>query len=101
MQLSLPSLTGLTRNTLALSSDKSQCEANGKLFIHLAIPSSYRTTEKQTALDHDNLNPYLEGDPDEIISEEDLPFTRFKLPPEEEEAGSIRTSTYVLKHFIL
>ena len=61
----------------------------------------HRTTEKQTALDHDNLNPYLESDPDEIISEEDLPFTRFKLPPEEEEAGSIRTSTYVLKHFIL
>ena len=61
----------------------------------LAVVS--RTIEKQTALDHDNLfiNPYLEGDPDEIISEEDLPFTRFKLPPEEEEVGSIRTSTYV------
>ena len=42
---------------------------------------------------NDNLfvNPYLEGDPDEIIREEDHPFTRFKLPPEEEEVGSIRT----------
>lgn len=58
---------------------------------------SYGTIENQTLLDHDHLfvNPYLEGDPDEIISEEDLPFTRFKLPPEEEEVGSIRTSTYV------
>ncbi|KAF8798761.1 cytidine deaminase-like protein [Phlegmacium glaucopus] len=38
------------------------------------------------------LNPYLEGDPNEIVPEEDLPFTRFKLPPEEEEVGSIRTA---------
>ncbi|GLB38437.1 putative SET domain containing protein [Lyophyllum shimeji] len=36
-------------------------------------------------------DPYLEGDPNEIISDEDLPFTRFKLPPEEEELDSIRT----------
>jgi hypothetical protein len=60
---------------------------------------SHGSIEKQAILDHDNLflNPYLEGDPDEIISEEDLPFTRFKLPPEEEEIGSIRTSTCVPK----
>ena len=75
MQQSLPSLT------LSLSSDEKP------LFL------SHGAIEKQTVLDHDNLNPYLEGDPDEIISEEDLPFTRFKLPPEEE-VGSIRTSTY-------
>ncbi|KAF8158313.1 cytidine deaminase-like protein [Crassisporium funariophilum] len=37
------------------------------------------------------INPYLEGDQEEVILEEHLPFTRFKLPPEEEEAGSIRT----------
>lgn len=36
-------------------------------------------------------NPY-EGDPDEIIDEEDLPFTRFKPVPEEETPESIRTS---------
>ena len=43
---------------------------------------------------NDNLfvNPYLEGDPDEIIPEEDLPFTRLKLSPEEEDVESIRTS---------
>ncbi|TFK40622.1 hypothetical protein BDQ12DRAFT_733838 [Crucibulum laeve] len=35
--------------------------------------------------------PFLDGNPDEIIPDEDLPFTRFKLPPEEEEPGSIRT----------
>lgn len=29
--------------------------------------------------------------PDEPVKEEDLPFTRYKLPPEEEEPGSIRT----------
>jgi tRNA-specific adenosine deaminase 3 len=43
------------------------------------------------------VNPYLEGDPDEIIPEEDLPFTRFQLPSEEEEVGSIRTGMYVPK----
>lgn len=31
--------------------------------------------------------------PDEPVKEEDLPFTRYKLPPEEEEPGSIRTSS--------
>ncbi|KAF8073797.1 hypothetical protein FPV67DRAFT_1606053 [Lyophyllum atratum] len=35
--------------------------------------------------------PYLDGDPNEIITDEELPFTRFKLPPEEEELDSIRT----------
>ena len=40
------------------------------------------------------VNPYVEGDPDEIVSEEDLPFTRFKPPPEEEEVESIRTGPY-------
>ncbi|KAH6911373.1 cytidine deaminase-like protein [Coprinopsis sp. MPI-PUGE-AT-0042] len=36
-------------------------------------------------------NPYMEGDPDEILPEEDLPFTRYKLPPEEETPDTIRT----------
>lgn len=39
-------------------------------------------------------NPYADGAPDEIISEDELPFTRFKLPPEEEDAESIRTGTF-------
>jgi len=39
-------------------------------------------------------NPYEDGDQNEIIPEEDLPFTRLKQAPEEEDAGSIRTSTY-------
>ena len=43
------------------------------------------------------VNPYLEGDPDQIIPEEDLPFTRLQLPSEEEEVGSIRTGMYVPK----
>ncbi|KAF9046419.1 hypothetical protein BJ165DRAFT_1471541 [Panaeolus papilionaceus] len=37
------------------------------------------------------VNPYIEGDQEEVIPEEDLPFIRYKLPPEEEEPGSIRT----------
>jgi tRNA-specific adenosine deaminase 3 len=37
--------------------------------------------------------PYLDGDPDEIIVEEELPFTKFKLPPEEEDIDTIRTGT--------
>ncbi|KAG6814268.1 hypothetical protein H0H92_015383 [Tricholoma furcatifolium] len=36
-------------------------------------------------------SPFTQGDPDEIISDESLPFTRYKLPPEEEELDSIRT----------
>ncbi|KAF8349305.1 cytidine deaminase-like protein [Amanita rubescens] len=35
--------------------------------------------------------PYLEGDPTDVIPDEQLPFTRFKLPPEEEDPDSIRT----------
>jgi tRNA-specific adenosine deaminase 3 len=38
--------------------------------------------------------PYLEGDPNDIIPDEQLPFTRFKLPPEEEDSDSIRTGNY-------
>lgn len=38
---------------------------------------------------------YLNGDPDEIIVEEQLPFTRFKLPPEEEDFDTIRTGTLI------
>ncbi|KAG6877127.1 hypothetical protein C0993_010079 [Termitomyces sp. T159_Od127] len=36
-------------------------------------------------------SPFEKGDPDEVISEEELPFTRYKLPPEEEDLDSIRT----------
>ena len=74
---------------------------NMKLTVSHSLPLplflSHGNIENQTILDHDNLfvNPYLEGNPDEIMSEEDLPFTRFKLPPEEEEVESIRTSTYL------
>ena len=71
---------------------------------HLSIFAmffSHGSIEKHIVLDHDDIfvNPYLEGDPDEIISEDDLPFTRFKLPPEEEEVGSIQTSTFVPKTY--
>ena len=37
-------------------------------------------------------NPYAQGDPDEIIPEENIPLSRFKPPPEEEDPDSIRTS---------
>ncbi|KAF9565707.1 hypothetical protein CPC08DRAFT_683412 [Agrocybe pediades] len=36
-------------------------------------------------------NPYEDGDPEEIVPEEDLPFIRYKPAPEEEDAESIRT----------
>ncbi|PPR05353.1 hypothetical protein CVT24_007967 [Panaeolus cyanescens] len=39
----------------------------------------------------DIVNPYLEGDQDEIIGEDELPFIRYKLPPEEEDPDSIKT----------
>lgn len=35
--------------------------------------------------------PFLAGDPNEIVPDEQLPFVRFKLPPEEEDLESIRT----------
>lgn len=37
--------------------------------------------------------PFLDGDPHKIIADEDLPFTRFKIPPDEEEMDTIRTGT--------
>jgi len=43
------------------------------------------------------VNPYAQGDPDEIIPEEDLPLSRFKLPLEEEDPDSIRTSESLQK----
>lgn len=42
----------------------------------------------------DTNEPYLDGDADEITLEEDLPFTRFKLPPEEEDFDTIHTGTF-------
>ncbi|KAF9013443.1 hypothetical protein BDQ17DRAFT_603491 [Cyathus striatus] len=36
-------------------------------------------------------NPYDSGSQDVLIEDQNLPFTRYKLPPEEEEPGSIRT----------
>ena len=38
-------------------------------------------------------NPYDGGDSEEIVPEDQLPFIRFKLPPEEEEPDSVRTGT--------
>lgn len=35
-------------------------------------------------------------DPDEIIPEDELPFTRFKPPPDEEDIDTIRTSTRLI-----
>lgn len=37
------------------------------------------------------INPYVDGDPKEVLAEEDLPFSRYKPPPEEEELESLRT----------
>lgn len=37
-------------------------------------------------------NPFTGGNPEEILSEEDLPFVRYKLPPDEEEPDAVRTS---------
>jgi tRNA-specific adenosine deaminase 3 len=41
-------------------------------------------------------NPFTGGDVEEILSEEDLPFVRHKVPPEEEEPETVRTSGYLL-----
>lgn len=41
-------------------------------------------------------NPYTDGDPEAIISEEDLPFLRLKPAPEEEDAQSIQTGACLL-----
>ncbi|KAF8636020.1 hypothetical protein AX15_000180 [Amanita polypyramis BW_CC] len=39
----------------------------------------------------DDDGPYLDGDPSDIIPDDDLPFIRYKLPHEEEDLESIRT----------
>lgn len=43
-------------------------------------------------LDEDS--PLPDSDPDEIVPEEQLPFTRFKPPPEEEDMASIHKGMY-------
>jgi len=40
-------------------------------------------------------NPYLEGDPNEVIPQKALPFTELKPPPDEEDPQSIRTSCVI------
>jgi tRNA-specific adenosine deaminase 3 len=43
-------------------------------------------------------DPILDGDPSDMISEQDLPFTRVKLwTDDEDELSSIRTSPYLLQ----
>ncbi|TFK73590.1 cytidine deaminase-like protein [Pluteus cervinus] len=42
-------------------------------------------------LDEVPLNPFDNGDPTETIAESDLPFIRYRPPPEEEEMETIRT----------
>ncbi|XP_006462692.1 hypothetical protein AGABI2DRAFT_49784, partial [Agaricus bisporus var. bisporus H97] len=37
-------------------------------------------------------NPFVGGDAEEILCEEDLPFVRYKVPAEEEELGTVRTT---------
>ncbi|KAH9480500.1 SET domain-containing protein 7 [Psilocybe cubensis] len=54
--------------------------------------SAVEDNDGSTSLNPSTMNPYIEGDPEEIIPEEDLPFVRFKLPPEEEEPHTIRTT---------
>ncbi|KAF7365315.1 Histone lysine methyltransferase set7 [Mycena venus] len=47
-------------------------------------------SEADNAAQH-TLPPFFDGPADEIVPEEDLPFERFKPPPEEETADTIRT----------
>lgn len=44
-------------------------------------------------------NPFVGGDAEEILCEEDLPFVRYKVPTEEEELGTVRTSECSLLHW--
>jgi tRNA-specific adenosine deaminase 3 len=46
-------------------------------------------------VDDEIKNPYLGGDPHEIISQEMLPFTKLRPPPDEEDPQSIRTSCVI------
>lgn len=41
-------------------------------------------------------NPYLEGDPNEVVPQTELPFTKLRPPLDEEDHQSIRTS-YVIR----
>jgi tRNA-specific adenosine deaminase 3 len=54
--------------------------------------SGLLTVENQ---DDEIKNPYLEGDPHEIIPQEMLPFTKLRPPPDEEDPQSIRTSCVI------
>lgn len=42
------------------------------------------------------MNPFTDGDIEELLDEEDLPFVRYKLPPEEETLETLRTSEMLI-----
>jgi len=42
------------------------------------------------------MNPFTDGDIEELLDEEDLPFVRYKLPPEEETPETLRTSEMLI-----
>jgi len=50
---------------------------------------------RESTIENETLLALMDGDENEIIDEESLPFMRYKPPPDEEELATIRTSTYV------
>ena len=69
-------------------------EKNGAQTLHEDIHDAWNNL---SAIDDNEqnmplINPFTNGDSQELLHEEDLPFVRYKLPPEEETPETIRTS---------
>jgi len=69
-------------------------EKNGTQTLHEDIHDVWNSL---SAIDDNeqnmpSINPFTNGDSHELLCEEDLPFIRYKLPPEEETPETIRTS---------
>jgi len=69
-------------------------EKNGAQTLHEDIHDAWNSL---SAIDDNEqnmplINPFTNGDSQELLHEEDLPFVRYKLPPEEETPETIRTS---------
>jgi len=69
-------------------------EKNGAQTLHEDIHDAWNSL---SAIDNNeqlslSINPFTNGDAQELLREEDLPFVRYKLLPEEETPETIRTS---------
>lgn len=65
--------------------------------LEAEVKDGLSAVDKNNTLEN---GPFL-GDPNAMITDEELPFTKFKLPPEEEEIDNIRTGMLPIDNLYL